>query len=237
MGIDKVGGDKEEGPQTALGHLTSGIEPGKLEEFLIAEYNQVFLELRRIRAEGITRLNFFVTLSTGVLGGVVFFIQLSSLSLLARQLLAALAVSLLLLLGWDVYRYLIFRDTSSDFNMRALGRIRRFFIDRQPSAARYFIWNADDEPSLYVKRKDQSSIITTMSYFLGGLCGIDVGILLSIGVSQVWVIFGAGVIVALLSIASLQIYARRRIREAYREASESVMFRKMQATPHGDAGS
>jgi hypothetical protein len=232
-----MGIDKEEGPQTALGYLTPRIEPGKLEDFLIAEYSQVFLELRRIRAEGITRLNFFVTLSTGVLGGVVFILQLSSLSLPARQLLAALAISLLLLLGWDVYRYLIFRDTSSDFNMRALGRIRRFFIDRHPSAARYFVWNTDDEPSLYVKRKDLSSIITTMSYFLGTLCGIDVGILLSMVVSQVGVIFGAGVLVALLSIAFLLRYARRRIREAYREASESVRFSKIQATPNGDAGS
>src|SRR5438552_15486139 len=115
--------DKEESSQTAHSQLPPRTEPGKLEEFLIAEYSQAFLELRRIRTEGITRLNFFVTLTTGVLGGVVFIIQLSSISLLARQLMAALAISLLLLLGWDVYRYLIFRDTSSDFNMRALGRI------------------------------------------------------------------------------------------------------------------
>ena len=120
---------KEEDPQTALGQLTPGTEPGKLEEFLIAEFSQAFLELRRIRTEGITRLNFFVTLTTGVLGGIVFIIQLSSISPLARQLMAALGISLLVLLGWDVYRYLIFRDTSSDFNMRALGRIRRFFVD------------------------------------------------------------------------------------------------------------
>jgi hypothetical protein len=229
--------DKEEGSQTALGKLTPRTEPGKLEEFLIAEFSQAFLELRRIRTEGITRLNFFVTLTTGVLGGIVFIIQLSSVSLLARQLMAALAISPLLLLGWDVYRYLIFRDTSSDFNMRALGRIRRFFVDRNPSVASYFLWNIDDEPSLYVKRKDLSAIITTMSYFLGALFGIDVGILLSIVVRQVEVIFGTGIIVALLSILILQKYARMRIREAYKEASESVRFRKIQATHNNDSGS
>ncbi len=45
MGSEKVGS-----VQTALGHPDLRTEPGKLEDVLIAEYNQVFLELRRIRA-------------------------------------------------------------------------------------------------------------------------------------------------------------------------------------------
>jgi hypothetical protein len=203
----------------------------KLEDFLIAEYSEVFQEFRRLRTEGISRLNFFVTLSTGILGGIIVLLQVSSLTALALQLITVIALSLLLLLGWDVFRYLISRDISSDFNMRAMGRIRRFFVDNNPMAVDYFLWNIDDLPAHYLgKGRPLSSIISTIVYFWGALLALDVGALLSVFTNQVEVIFGVGFICFVASIPLLRSYAKKRLLGEYEKALASSKFRDIPKT-------
>ena len=193
--------------------------------FMVAEHSQIFEEFRRVRTEGVRRLNFFVTLSTGVLGGLVFLTQFSSLSLMELQILGILSISLLTLLGWDIFRYLISREISSDFNMRSMGLIRRFFIEHNPEIADYLLWNTSDEPSFFLKReRSLSSIITTMVYFLGVMVALNIGIIMSIFLSQMEIIIAVGGVILIISISLLRIHAKKRIKNAYTNALESSKF-------------
>lgn len=199
----------------------------KLPDFLIAEYSEIFQEHRRLRDEGIKRLNFFVTLSTGVLGGLLILSEVATFLQAAFPWIAVFAIFLLLILGWDVHRYLISREISSDFNMRAMGRIRRFFIGNDSVTAGYFLWNTNDEPSIYVNKKSLSSLITTMALFLSAMLAFGVGILLSFFASRLEIILGVGLLAFVTAIFLLQADAKKRIKRAGEQASASSKFPKL----------
>ena len=48
-------------------------------EFLIAEYNEISQETRRLRQEGIVRLNFFIAITSSILAVLVFLSQSGAL--------------------------------------------------------------------------------------------------------------------------------------------------------------
>jgi hypothetical protein len=210
--------------QTAPGEKQLEFAREKLPDFMIAEYSEVFQEHRRLRDEGIKRLNFFVTLSTAVLGGLVLLSEISSFMQSAFRWIVLLSIFLLLILGWDVYRYLVSREISSDFNMRTMGRIRRFFIGDDPRIADYFLWNTHDEPSIYVKKRSLSSLITTISFFLSALLAFGVGVLLSFYLSRLEPVFGVGILVFVAGTLLLRTSAQKRIKSAGEQALASMKF-------------
>ncbi len=217
----------DQSQQTTANEKQRGSPNDKLPDFLIAEYSEIFQEYRRLRDEGIKRLDFFVTLTTAVLGGLVVLSEISTSIQPTLPWIAVLSIFLLLILGWDIYRYLVTRETSSDFNMRAMGRIHRFFIGNDPLIADYFMWKTDDEPSIYVRKKSLSSLITTMSFFLSALLAFGIGVLLSFFSSRWELVFGVGLLVFLTGAFLLRADAKKRIKKAGEEAYASRKFPKL----------
>jgi len=199
-------------------------------EFLLSEYSEIFEEFRRVRTEGVQRLNFFVTLTSGVLGGLAILSQLTALNFFIFQILGIFLIAVLILFGWEVFRYLVSRDINSDFNMRAMGRIRRYFVEKDPEITNYLLWSSDDEPYLLQQYRTLSSLIVTMIYLMGILITLDTGMILSISLIPIKAIIAIGVIVFLISIYLLRIYAKKRINMAYAKALKISKFKKIYDT-------
>jgi hypothetical protein len=226
-------GDERRGARLNLGKEDQVIEENTnsseielVASFLVTEHSEIFQEFRRLRNEGLTRLNFYVTISTGVLGGLAFSFQLALFPVLVLQLMAVLSITMLVFLGWDAFRYLIARDIGTDFNMRAMARIRRFFIKVAPEVEDYLLWNTSDEPSHYLDKREGSlsTIAATMMYFVSMLVGFDFAIGLSILLDSLAIILLVGITISVLVYFALRLYALDRLQKARELAEENVRF-------------
>ena len=96
-------------------------------EFMLTIYNQITEETRRLRTEGLSRLNFFITITSSVLAGLIVLVQINTANPRNTQFFSVGALIFLILLGWNVFRFTVSRDISTDLNIRATGRINRYF--------------------------------------------------------------------------------------------------------------
>ena len=96
-------------------------------EFMLTIYNQITEETRRLRTEGLSRLNFFITITSSVLAGLIVLVQINTANPRNTQFFSVGALIFLILLGWNVFRFSVSRDISTDLNIRATGRINRYF--------------------------------------------------------------------------------------------------------------
>ena len=87
-------------------------------EFLLAEFNQITEETRRLREDGLNRLNFFITLTSSVLAGLVLVSQINVMSAFNLQMVSIGALIFLILMGWSAFRFTISRDINTDLNIR-----------------------------------------------------------------------------------------------------------------------
>lgn len=206
-----------------------------ISNFLVTEHSEIFQEFRRLRDEGIRRLTFYVTISTAVLGGIVFSFQIAELPVLVLKIISLFSILMLVLLGWDTFRYLIVRDISSDFNMRSMARIRRFFVDLEPKVKNYLVWSTHDDPSHYLDKGDGkyfSTIMTTMAYFISMLVGFGLSFSVSLLVDSLVPLFSIGFVGFLISNYGLRKFAMKMISEAREQAESDVKFPRIQPVPH-----
>src|SRR6185436_12311000 len=143
-------------------------------KFLLEEFQQIEGERLRLKGEAVQRLNFFLTITSALLGGLVLFGQISLPIRLEYILLSALFF--LVTIGWQTFRFIIARDINTDKVLRAGGRIRRYFTNRDIELRDYVTWQDDDEPSKYVTEND-SAIRRTSQIVLAFLLGIMFGII------------------------------------------------------------
>lgn len=192
-------------------------------EFLLAEFNQITEETRRLREEGLNRLNFFITLTSSVLAGLVLFSQVNVMSAFNLQLVSIGALIFLILMGWSAFRFTISRDISTDLNIRATGRIRRFFIDRDPLIGSYVTWQQHDEPTRWVT-KNTSNLRTTIQSILSLLFALLAGLAANLILGQIFWSIGLGVIGFGAALLLLPFYARKRFETAAKAAESMVRF-------------
>lgn len=199
-----------------------GVEQSTV-EFLIAEYNEISQETRRLRHEGIARLNFFITITSSTLAVLAFLSQSQGMADLVFQGAAIGVLLLLFCIGWDTFRFTIRRDEHTDFNRRAIARIRLFFATQDPQIKPYLTWQYHDEPTHWVTR-NTSNVRLTAQYILSFICALISGLILNIiGVPPIiTTVVGIGILV--ISFISAQSYAKKRFRIACQEAKASVRF-------------
>ena len=199
------------------GHERSAIE------FLIAEYNEISQETRRLRQEGIVRLNFFITITSSILAVLVFLSQSKVTTDTFFQVAAIGVLCLLLLVGLDTFNFTIGRDVNTDLNIRATGRIRRFFSQQNPEIQNYLTWRCHDEPTPWITN-NTSGVRRIVQYILSSICALITGLALNLaGVNSVIsMIFG--VIMLIISFIGFRGYAVRRFKQASIAARKSVRF-------------
>lgn len=192
-------------------------------EFLLAEFNQITEETRRLREEGLNRLNFFITLTSSVLAGLVLFSQINVMSLFNLQLVSIGALIFLIMIGWSTFRFTISRDISTDLNIRAAGRIRRFFIDRDPFIGPYVTWQQHDEPTRWVTN-NTSNLRTTIQSILAFLFALMAGLTAHLLLGQIMGSIALGIVGFGVALAILLFYARQRFERAANTARTLVSF-------------
>lgn len=189
-----------------------------LEEFRLIEGGRV-----RLRGEAIQRLNIFLTLTSALLGGLIIFGQ-SQTSIRSEYAFIAV-ITFLLTIGWQAFRYIIVRDINSDRVLRAGGRIRRYFSERNIEIKKYVTWQDHDEPSRYVSMND-SAIRRTSVNVVAFLLALELGIIAFLFAHQVIFAIIIGFLTFVASIVYFEAYAQRKFKEAFVKAEEEVRLPK-----------
>jgi len=191
--------------------------------FLMAEYAELNQEFIRLRSEGLNRLNFFIAITSSVLGGLVLLSQSGKAAGIFLQIVALGALFFLVLIGWDTFRFAISRDISTDQNIRCIGRIRRFFADDYSPIAKHLPWQADDEPTKWVKR-NSSGIRRTSQSIISLLLSLIIAVSVSFFTNQPIILGSSGIISFGIAYALLRFYANRRLKKALLSAITERKF-------------
>ena len=200
-------------------------QDSKAVDFLLAEYQEIYQEFRRLRQEGVTRLNFFITLTSVITGGLIILYQLSTTGRGAFEYLAIGSLLFLLIVGWDTVNFSISRDIDTDLNVRATARIRRFFADQYPNIEEYLTWQVHDEPTPWLT-KNISNVRRTSQAIFAMLCASIAGLTVELFIQRLEVSLIVSAFVFLVAILVLQQYARWLYRRARNSGHTTVRFPK-----------
>ena len=204
-------------------------EKEKVVDFLLAEYSELNVEMNRLRDEGMKRLNFFITMTTSVLGGLAVLSGWKTISGFQLQLIAMIAFLFLLIVGWGTFRFSIYRDIDIDFQIRSIARIRRYFLTLDPNTQAFLAeGKSDDEPTRYITGENVSSFRTTthtiISFFFAAIIGLTINIFLD----NIIVSIAIGLIGFPLSFFIIDNYIKSMFKKALGNASKSIQFPKSQ---------
>lgn len=199
-------------------------KPDELIQYLLKQGEQIEAERLRLRAEAGQRMTFFVSLTSAVLGGILIIGQAPNAGGLPQLLLIALMF--LTIIGWQTFSYIVNRDISTDYFLRAGGRIRRYFSDQHPDIKPYVLLSSDDEPTKYVTRNDSSNR-RTIQAILSLLVALEVAICVNIMSVTTVPSAIAGGLAFLAALLIFEGYAKRKFANAAHKAKIQVRFPKL----------
>jgi hypothetical protein len=191
---------------------------------LLEEYRLLQSRFDQNRNQGIARMNFFITSTSVVLGGVLVFGSRDTVSLFHLRLILLGALMVLSAIGLDVYIWLIQRDISADRYERGLARIRHYFLKLDPSIEDYFITNTLDVPTSNLLRKTSGmrGAAQIVESFLLGLAAMLLSTFLPITLEGSTIM---GVVSAILIFFLLEAIARIRLDAALKIAKSNIKFK------------
>ena len=194
--------------------------------FLLQEFGQLDSERLRLKGEAVQRLNFFLTLTSAILGGLVLFGQSSVL--IGVQYVALVALLFLSMIGWYTLEYIVGREINTDRVLRAGARIRRYFTNSDPSIQQYLMWPDHDGPTGYITHNNSAirrTIEAVLSFLLAASAGLLLGILNLIPSTSVVI----GIISFILFLVGFEFYASRRFKRAVKKAEAEQLHSKRAA--------
>jgi hypothetical protein len=128
-------------------------ETSPSDHFLIEEYKMLRERYHSMRSEGINRVNFLFTITSAVLGGILLFdSKNSSFSPGFFQLIFIIMLSILAVVGYDIFLFMIARDRVSDRVERGMARIRHYFVLRDKSIEDFLVYTIYDNPTTNLTR-------------------------------------------------------------------------------------
>jgi hypothetical protein len=193
-------------------------------EYLMREYQELLREYEYVRDEGVKRLNFYLTVTSSILAGLVFLSQISS-TMMTFQIAAIGASFFLLLIGLPLYRSIIYRDTNSDTLLRQISRVRQYFVSQSPSIEIYVSRSVNDEPTGYVLR-NSSDLRVTLQAILAVLFSAIMGFSLNLFINDSLIAGIASVVLFVVDYLALNAYAKQQYKTAADRATKSVRFPK-----------
>ncbi|HXQ39111.1 MAG TPA: hypothetical protein VN843_34245 [Anaerolineales bacterium] len=194
------------------------------QRILLEEYRLLENRFDQNRNQGITRMNFFITSTSVLLGSVLVFGSRDTVSLQYLRLILLVALIVLSAIGLDVYIWLIQRDISADRYERGLARIRYYFLRLDPGIEDYFINNTFDIPTRNLVRKSSGvrGAAQIVESFLLGLVAMLLSTFLSVTI-EVSISIGASSAVLIFSL--LEASARIRLNKALKIAEDNIKFK------------
>lgn len=194
-------------------------------EFLLAEFQEMNEQLRRQNDEGLHRLNFFIALTTSILASLVALTEFSSILPEIFQVVSIGALIFLLIIGLGMHQFMLKRGVRNDRNVRAINRIRRFFVDQNPRILPYLILPTHDEPTGWITN-NRSSNRSTTQIIVALIFALLIGLVLNLTVSQWSITISAGVLGFIVGYQLLRIYANKQYKLAADEARREMRFPK-----------
>ena len=195
-------------------------------EFMLEEYRMLRERFHSLRNEGVNRLSFFIALTSAVIGGVL--VLGNNIPLASFRLILFAALVLLASVGLDVVQFMVTRDSVTDRVERGMNRVRRYYIQHDPSLKDFVIFPYHDEPTSYITKQRVLGIrrtaLTVQSFAVG----------LAVGVIADWLNlqFRVSVVLGLIAFAAnfviLEQNAKRKLEKALDQAKSNVKFPKSQ---------
>ena len=193
------------------------------ESFLLKELDLMESEIKRLRAEGPSRLQFLFTITSSLLGSLLVLAGLKTIDIEWIRMAAIVISFLLFTFSLVTFQYLIGRDISCDRNARATARIRRYFLNRSPILERHISWQTSDTPTQWL-RVDNSGIRRMNTLIASGVGGLCAGLLVFEAMASIWLAYTGGVTVTIATAIIMRLWVRRRLKDALDKATNEQRF-------------
>lgn len=123
-------------------------------QFLLAEYSALEADLQRLRTEGATRLNLFVAIASAAIAADVSIFLSKTFSVTSKNSISLVLTTILLPFSLQTYRFYLMREMNIDRDLRALARLRQFFVEQYPFLRPYITWQIGAQSSFYTLRNN-----------------------------------------------------------------------------------
>ena len=184
------------------------------EHILLEEYRALQGDYIQQRGEGVTRMNFFITAMSVILGGVLVFASRNNMTMISDPKLALLvALAIMITIGIDVYGFLTQRNINIDRDLRGMARIRSYFVNLDPNLEKFFMNGIQDTPTAFLIAKG-SGMRRSTGIIVGFLAGFASAILSSYYVSSLEINIMIAIIFTILTVSFLEYFARRKLGKA-----------------------
>lgn len=197
-------------------------------EFLLKEFDNTYAEWRRTNDLGNTKLQFQFTVVSALFGLLGLLMQSNNIPQQQLAYYFIVVFTILTLINWQTFDYMVSRLTTTDFNIRALSRIRRFFIENDPELVKYVSFQTDDSPSKFIKLKKKGILWTSRLVFCFSIAGFFASIVYLILHSMKYSNF-TFILSLLASYFITNIYIKRRIDKYLSNTEKDVRFGRISA--------
>lgn len=198
-------------------------------KFLLAEFANIESERTRLKNEAVRRFNVFLTLTSAIASAIGGGLLLATrLSITIEIEYALIPLGFLSIIGWQTVFYIVRRDIATDEKVRACGRIRRFFVDNDPSIEKHLMQPYHDEPSEYVLR-NKSTIRCTCQVVTALLLSLIIGIAVNLFIQKTWIAALAGLCCFVILPIGIGAYAKTKFKEAATKAQKESKYPKSES--------
>jgi hypothetical protein len=212
LGAEKMQSSKE--------HVENSTSP----EYMLEEYKMLRERFHSLRDEAIIRMNFFLTLTSAIIGGILIIGNNISPILVRPMLLAALV--LLAGVGIDVVNFMVTRDEVTDRVERGMSRVRRYFTEREPLLKNFIVYPDHDEPTNYVVRQKAVGLRRTAQLVQSFTVGLAIGICSDLLGMRLEVSVILSLVALAINFSLLERNARHQLTQALNRAKNEVRFPK-----------
>jgi hypothetical protein len=196
------------------------------QSILLEQYRALNSDYIQQRGEGVTRMNFFITAMSVVLGGALVFASRNDEMMISHIRLVLLAALILLItIGLDVYSFLIQRNIDIDRDIRGMARVKIYFVNLDPGLENFFVNGIDDTPTDFLTAKG-FGMRRSAEIIIGFLFGFAFAVLSSYFPLTLEVNILIGVSMSILTALFLENNARRKLGKALRNAERELNFNK-----------
>jgi hypothetical protein len=185
------------------------------ENILLEEYRALQGDYIQQRGEGVTRMNFFITAMSVILGGVLVFASGNNNTTMISdfKLVLLVALTIMITIGIDVYGFLTQRNINIDRDIRGMARIRSYFVNLDSDLEKFFINSIDDTPTAFLIAKG-SGMRRSTEIIVGFLAGFASAILSSYYISSLEINIIIAIMFTILTASFLEYFARRKLGKA-----------------------
>ena len=194
--------------------------------FMLEEYKVLRERSRSMNDGAAVRLNFYIGLTSALLGGSLVLGNNAALSPLMFKLLLLIELFILTVIGLDVFHSVVLRNEVVDKAERGMSRIRQYFIRKDPSLADFITYRISDEPTFWVTNHSGAGMRRTTQMLVSFTVGLGTGILANLINVMLFAAVAIGILSSLIAFIALEYSARRQLKQALREAQGEIRFGK-----------